>query len=42
MAGVGVECGGLMALVSVKGRGSLVNVEGFSDLSLEPLIFVSP
>ena len=29
-----------MASVSVEGRGSLVNVEGFSDLSREPIILL--
>ena len=32
--------GDLVALVSVEGRGSLVDVVGFSDLSREPLILL--
>ena len=39
MTGVGVGCGDLMASVS-EGRSSLVDVEGFMDISQEPLILL--
>ena len=35
---VGEEWGDFVASVSVEGRGSVGNVEGFSDLSREPLL----
>ena len=40
MTGVGVGWGNLMASVSVEGRGSLIDVYGFSDLSQEPIILL--
>ena len=37
MRGVGEEWQGFLGLIVVEGRGLLVDVDGFSDLSREPL-----
>ena len=41
MTGVGVASGDLVASVSVEARGSLVDMDGFSDLPREPLVLSS-
>ena len=41
MTGVGEVWGWeFVALVSIEGRGSLVDVDGFSNLSREPLVLL--